>query len=168
MQISGTGASPADYDAWLNAVDAALKSGNRGFTVASIDGMAAHAAFTAGTSPVVYARSVQMKPRPAYPRQPVFHGVVVTPSPSVIRWTYIFLSFSGWLFWCVGIFGTLFAILNLIYTLIARRELLWVGVLATFIQMGIALCVLVAGSLWQYLAQRLALAYIESPVSQNP
>lgn len=161
------------YDVWIQAVAAALKSSGRGLTVNQIDPNQAHAAFIQGVSPVVFARQAQaMPPRPRLiPRAAT---LVMKPNTTVIRFSCIFLSIAGWIFWAIGAIALLFAVWALFATAFAgagaatssdsntRDSSVFIGVLGISIavyQAFVALCIFIMGAVWHWLAQQLSMSF---------
>lgn len=163
MQIGQVGPTSADYQAWLNAVDTALKSLNRGFNVSAIDHNTAFSAFQAGASPVIFARNVQPMPTPpAIPHAPAIPARPIAPNPKVIRWTYVCLGFAGWAFWATGALCTLIAFFSVLAALVSGNVgIASVALMGAVMNLFSAVSIFVTGSIFHYLAQKLAIAWIE-------
>lgn len=160
------------YDIWIQAVAAALKTSGRGFSVRQIDEAEAHAAFIQGVSPVVFARQVSPMPRPKQdsPLVKFSRWTVMKPHGGVIKWSCIFLSISGWIFWLVGAVSLLLAMQMLLGISIVGASTLTsdkpqaaaitlLGFPYAIIQLLFSLFIFVLGSVWHWLAQHLAIVY---------
>lgn len=96
------------------------------------------------------------------------------PNGGVIRWSCIFLTINGWLFWLFGALSLMFAVYTAL-TIAAtgataavtrdeemRRAALSLGLFgvpATILQILFSLFIFVLGSVWHWLAQHLAIVY---------
>lgn len=166
MQIGQVGQPSSDYQTWLNAVDTALKSLNRGFGVSAIDNTTAFAAFQAGASPVIFARNVQPLPNPPPVHSPpALSARPIAPNPKIIRWTFVCLNFAGWAFWVIGGLCTLIALFYVLAAVVSGNVgVAGIALTGAVLNLFSAVSIFVTGSLWHYLAQKLAIAWIECRV----
>lgn len=92
-----------DFQIWCNAVGNALTNLKRPFHVNQLDDAVLQAAFNAGTSPVVFARSV---PAPLGVVSPVTVVPIETPISKYRRFVYFGLNALGWLVLIYAAFHT--------------------------------------------------------------
>ncbi|MCH8977827.1 MAG: hypothetical protein IH945_01115 [Armatimonadetes bacterium] len=163
-----------DFGDWNDAVDQALTTAKRGFTTSQINPQVLWAAFTSNTSPVMFARQAQPMPHvqqapivggPA-PGKPSWGSQVPRESSFVVRVTAGALGAVGWIFWGTACYIVFLWIVGLFGVAASSEDVEGAATgVAAWLSLGgplaliWALLLLVLGSLWHYLAQRLLIAW---------